>query len=126
MAVYKNTRPTVIQLPDGKNIMPGAEFEATTEMMSNPSMKIFVRAGFVKAVSTIPAAPPPPASPSPPNAPTPPKEEKPAAPPVSKKQAKLDAIKTADAEKVLKLFEGETDLDILAALEARASVLAPG
>ncbi len=150
MATYKNTRPTVIQRPNGKNIGPGGSFDSDPGEMNNPGMAKFAKAKYlVKTADTEP----PPAPPAPPPAPEAPKAQPPKGPSqaetdarakaareaqekakalkdaqekagAEKRAAKIAAVKSADAEALLKMADGETDGEVNAAIEARAAELA--
>ena len=173
--LYRNTRPTIIQRPNGKNIMPGETFTPEDGEMANPGMRKFAGAGYLQEVpSTLP---PPPvdrekvraeraaqaakeaaaravqtakdasekhqadlAKAKASDADTKAKaaqekadkdqaaaRAKDAAEKAGKiaRDAKTAAVKTADAERLLKMAEGETDPTVMAAIEARATEIAP-
>lgn len=111
MATFKNTRPTIVQRPNGQNVLPGDTFQADAAEMANPGMKILADAGYLVEVQEDAPAP-----------------KAPAAPPAPKgaKAAKLKAVAEADADGLLKMAEGETDKDVMAAIEARAASLTEG
>ena len=147
MSTYKNTRPTIIHLPDGNKVMPGATFDIpdaeAAALEKNSGFQILLKAGYMtKVEGEKPAqkadAPKPSAEAQKAKAEAKAKEE---ADRKAKEQAalekakaeaadrakavKLEAVKAADADALLKLAEGETDAEVNAAIEARAAELAP-
>lgn len=110
---FKNTRPTIIQLPDGKNVLPGETFEMDEALLFNPGVKVLMEAGFICMVDVFSTPPsfalvdaPAPAEPPAPAGPT-----------------KLERIATATPEELLEFHTGETDETVLLAIVARADEL---
>ena len=158
MSTYKNTRPTIIHLPDGTKVMPGATFDIpdadAAALEKNSGFQILLKAGYMtKVEGEKPAqkadAPKPSAEAQKAKAEADRKAKEQAALEKAKaeadrkakeqaalekakaeaadraKAAKLEAVKAADADALLKLAEGETDAEVNAAIEARAAELAP-
>ena len=121
MNTYKNTRPTILQLPSGKNVGPGEMFEADETTMANPGMRVFVSAGFVVPMAGEVSAPSAPQVEDRPQV----LQEAAEKSGKAKREAKIAAIRAADAETLMSLADGETNADVLAALESRAAELAP-
>jgi len=145
---FKNCRPSLLGLPDGRFIMAGAEFDMDPEHLKNPAMQKWAAAGWFKPAAESPSpAPPayvhpkrqkkvaPEAAPAlAPEAWTPPADAVAVivvgsggggggSPAPDPKAEKFAAIATAEAADLLKFAEGESDPEIMDAINARAHQL---
>jgi hypothetical protein len=123
MKTYKNTRPTIIQLPNGHNVGPGATFESDPGVMENPGMRKFCKAGYIVEVKTSEPPPPPEA----PKAPTPKAEapkEAPAKPVVPPEAAAMKAAQDkAKAEKAAQVVKDAAEKAAKAKRDAKVKAV---
>lgn len=92
--MFTNKRPTILHLPNGDIALPGASFSLPREMSDHPSIKVWIRAGFITCV-----------------------EEK------ITTAVKVAKVRKAKPEELIALSETENDPVILDAIQARAEEL---
>lgn len=92
--MFTNKRPTLLHLPDGSVALPGASFNLPREMIDHPSIKVWIRAGFITYV-----------------------EEK------ITTAVKVAKVRKAKPDELISLSEKETDPVVLDAIHARAEEL---